>query len=134
MSLTDLNDQGRFSHSAVCVHGQEELAYVHRRTRFHSTDRPVTYAYVSALYSTLRWQSVRKAIYLSGSVPVHGFRPVDLPGKPARYRSVPACSTQQALHRRRLRGRTRQHTDIYFCQQPVNVNIHPICTRSIEPP
>ena len=29
MSLTDLNDQGRFSHSAVCVHGQEELAYVH---------------------------------------------------------------------------------------------------------
>ena len=52
---------------------------------------------IPPLRKPLRRGSQMARLLLLGSVPLHGVRPVDLPRKPARHRSVPAFARRQAL-------------------------------------
>src|SRR6266487_2840257 len=52
---------------------------------------------VRALRGSVRRQSQGEALQLHGPVPVHGLRAVDVSGKPARHRGVPALTSREAV-------------------------------------
>lgn len=80
--------------------------YACRQARFLSADGSSSVAYVSLLRSTLPWRPVRQKLSMPGSVSHHGVCATDLSGKPARYRSPPSRSEDQAI--------SHGHTGGYF--------------------
>src|SRR6185503_9551038 len=76
---------------------------------FYATDGLSSDQIFSPLRATLRRRFQGKEFFLLGSVPVHGLRPAYLSRKPARYRSMPAGATAQALSSWDSRSDLAQH-------------------------
>src|SRR6266566_9805914 len=64
---------------------------------------------VSAMRCTLPGRLQTQELFLLGPVSLHGLRPADVPRKLARYRSLSACQSNEALSHGHPRPRLAQH-------------------------
>ena len=71
--------------------------HVFRSTRVLPSDGPSADEDISQMRPALPGQSSHPILHLPRPVPMHGIRATHLPREPARYRSVPASPSRQAL-------------------------------------
>ena len=75
----------------------KEGADVFWQTCLRSGDGPSSHAHVPPLCRSVQREPEGSPVHLSGSIPVHGFRPIDLSRKPPGYRGLSSSTKQQAL-------------------------------------
>lgn len=110
MAVVDLKAPCAISYP--CATCEEDSRYVFWSTGIQSDYQPPTYAPLSQMCQTVPWKLQGKALHLSRSVPLYGFRSADLSRKPQRYRGMSPSPTKQTLSY----GHTRQHRSQYFGQ------------------
>src|SRR5215475_15826844 len=76
---------------------RKELADEHRQIDFLSTDGLSAMDSVPGVRRTLSWRLQTKKLFMLGPVSLHGFCSTDVSRKSARYRSLPASQSIQAL-------------------------------------
>src|SRR5512146_2088784 len=86
------------------------LDYVCRKTRFLPGDGASSAPRLSSMRNSLQWRLQGQGVYLPRPLPLHGFCPVDLPGKPQGCRSLPARPEEQALSHGYTQCRLPQYT------------------------
>ena len=95
--------------------GRGDLTYVYRQTHFLSGYGLFANAYLQAMCKPLPGKPKNQKLHMSRPVPMYGFCATHIQGKPARYRSLPKGTAQQALPY----GHSRRNSPQYFskCQQ-----------------
>ena len=84
--VNDLNSLVEYSHSTPTG----GVANAYRTNRLCATDGSSSVARVSQVRPAIRRQLQSSRFFMSGPIPLHGFCPTDLSGKPAGYRSLSA--------------------------------------------
>src|SRR3989338_4278783 len=93
MSVIDLKSPVRFSHSS----SKKGMAYEYLQNYFHPSHGASAASGVSQMRPALPRRLQNKNIFMPRSISGDGLRAVELPGKPARYRSLPSGHEQQTL-------------------------------------
>jgi hypothetical protein len=110
MPVTDLNCEPYILHAFPSNLDLEKHSHVHRQIGLCANHRSPSASHLTPLHSTIRRKPSHQKFQLPGPVSLHGFRPVNLPGKPARHRSLPTRTEQQTLSH----GHTSQSFSQYF--------------------
>src|SRR3989338_10850363 len=91
MSVIDLKSPVRFSHS----NSKKGMAYEYRQNHFRPSHGAFAASGVPQMCPALPRRLQSKNIFMPRSISGDGLRPVELPGKPARHRSLPPGHAQQ---------------------------------------
>src|SRR3989338_9090179 len=81
----------------------------YRQNRFFSSDGILAFVRIPQMRQALSWRLQGQKFFLHGSIFMSCLRTTDLPGKLARYRSVPAFHAEQVIPHGHSRTRFTQH-------------------------
>src|SRR5436309_965339 len=105
----DFNSKPPFCHHFAAFQLFSEAAYEYGTNCLFATDGLFSTLRISSLCQSLSRQSLRQELFLQRSVPLSGLCPTYLPRKSARYRSLLAGTTIQALSHGLSRSRLPHH-------------------------
>jgi len=103
--------------------GRGDLTYVYRQTHFFSGYGLLAKAYLQAMCKPLPRKSENQKLHMSRPVSMHGLCATHIQRKPARYRSLPKGTAQQALPYGHSWWNSPQHP----CERQQNSRLANIC-------
>src|SRR5215471_18600622 len=129
LSLNDLNFGSKVPGHRLSGSIPKENGFEPRSNRIRSTDELPLSQRIQSLCRALRGQQKRSFILLLEPVFDDGIRPTDISREPSRYRSLPACTSEQSLSLRpdgssqtldigRRKRESRLEDLRRFCTQP----------------